>query len=104
MTVTARPLRVAVYARVSTRDKEQAPELQLQPLRKDAVARGRQPAEDVDRVAAGDLARRTAWARLLADARRRRGDHVLTRRGAAPPAAGRRRGGVSALSVPRLRR
>jgi DNA invertase Pin-like site-specific DNA recombinase len=71
------PLRVALYARVSTRDKDQDPELQLHPLREYAAARGWLPTEYVDRAAAGDLAGRRAWARLLADARRRRVDHVL---------------------------
>jgi putative DNA-invertase from lambdoid prophage Rac len=75
--ITTRPLRVALYGRVSTRDKAQDPELQLVPLREYAVARGWQIAEYVDHAAAGDLAGRTAWARLLEDARRRRVDHVL---------------------------
>ena len=72
-----RPLRVALYARVSTRDKDQDPELQLHPLREYAAARGWLPTEYVDRAAAGDLAGRRAWTRLLADARRRRLDRVL---------------------------
>jgi DNA invertase Pin-like site-specific DNA recombinase len=77
MDVARRPLRVALYARVSTRDKDQDPELQLHPLREYAAARGWLPAEYVDRAAAGDLAGRRAWTRLLAAARRRRLDHVL---------------------------
>lgn len=74
---TQRPLRVGLYARVSTRDKDQDPELQLQPMREYAVARGWEPTEYVDRAAAGDLAGRTAWAQLLEAIRRRRVDHVL---------------------------
>ena len=77
MDVAPRPLRVALYARVSTRDKDQDPELQLHPLREYAAARGWRPTEYVDRAPAGDLAGRTAWARLLADVRRRRVDLVL---------------------------
>jgi DNA invertase Pin-like site-specific DNA recombinase len=76
-TARPRPLRVALYARVSTRDKEQDPELQLHPMREYAAARGWQATEYVDHTPAGDLAGRTAWARLLEDARRRRLDRVL---------------------------
>jgi DNA invertase Pin-like site-specific DNA recombinase len=75
--VTTRPVRVALYGRVSTRDKEQDPQLQLVPMREYATARGWDVAEYVDQASAGDLAGRTAWARLLEDARRRRIDHVL---------------------------
>ena len=70
-------MRVALYARVSTRDKDQDPEVQLHPLRAYAAARGWRPTEYVDHAPAGDLAGRAAWARLLEDARRRRIDHVL---------------------------
>ena len=70
--------RVALYARVSTRDKDQDPELQLRPMREYAVARGWTVTEYVDHAAAADLRRRTAWARLLDDARHRRVDHILT--------------------------
>ena len=69
--------RVALYARVSTRDKEQDPELQLVPLREYLAARGWQATEYVDQAAAGDLAHRTAWARLLADATQRKVDLVM---------------------------
>lgn len=68
---------MALYARVSTRDKDQDPELQLHPLREYAAARGWPATGYVDRAAAGDLAGRAAWARLLEDVRRRRLDHVL---------------------------
>jgi len=71
------PVRVALYARVSTRDKDQDPELQLDPLRAYVAARGWTAAEYVDQAPAGDLARRTAWRRLLDDAQRRRVDRVL---------------------------
>lgn len=72
-----RPLRVALYARVSTRDKDQDPELQLEPLRAYAAARGWSAVTYVDRAPAGDLAHRTAWRALLADVDRRQVDLVL---------------------------
>jgi DNA invertase Pin-like site-specific DNA recombinase len=68
---------VALYARVSTRDTEQDPPLQLVPMREYAAARAWESTEYVDHASAGDLAGRTAWARLREDARRRRLDHVL---------------------------
>ncbi len=74
---TGRPLRVALYARVSTRDKDQDPELQLVPLREYVASRGWVATEYVDQASAADLVRRTAWHRLLEDARRRRVDRVL---------------------------
>lgn len=72
-----RPVRVALYARVSTRDKDQDPELQLAAMREYAAARAWQMAEYVDTAAAGDLVHRTAWACLLGDVARRRTDRVL---------------------------
>ena len=71
------PVRVALYARVSTRDKDQDPELQLEPLRAYVAARGWEAVKYVDQAPAGDLARRTAWRRLLDDVQRRRVDRVL---------------------------
>ncbi|MGO8686635.1 MAG: recombinase family protein [Candidatus Dormibacteria bacterium] len=68
---------MALYARVSTRDKDQDPEVQLVPLREHAVVRGWQAVEYVDHASAADMAGRTAWARLIEDARRRRVDLVL---------------------------
>ncbi|MGD0408864.1 MAG: recombinase family protein [Candidatus Limnocylindrales bacterium] len=75
--IAPRPPRVALYARVSTRDKDQDPELQLEALRAYVAARGWEAIEYVDTAAAGDLAHRTAWARLLGDVGRRRVDQVL---------------------------
>ncbi|MGC8635255.1 MAG: recombinase family protein, partial [Candidatus Limnocylindrales bacterium] len=72
-----RPLRVALYARVSTRDKDQDPELQLDALRAYVAARGWVAVDYVDQAAAGDLAHRTRWARLLADVAQRKVDRVL---------------------------
>lgn len=73
----ARPLRVALYARVSTRDKDQDPELQLAPMRQYAAAREWSITEYVDRASAANMRGRQAWARLLDDVRHRRVDHVL---------------------------
>ena len=72
-----RPVRAALYARVSTRDKDQDPELQLAVMREYVEARGWAAIEYADAAAAGDLVHRTGWARLLDDARRRRIDRVL---------------------------
>lgn len=72
-----RPIRVGLYARVSTRDKDQDPELQLEAMRDYARTRGWGGVEYVDTAAAGDLAHRTAWARLLTDAAQRRIDRVF---------------------------
>jgi len=60
-------MRIAVYARVSTRDKEQNPETQLRPLRehlaglKGITALG----EFVDKASADDLRGRREWRGLL---------------------------------------
>jgi len=75
-----RPLRVGLYARVSTRDRDQNPAVQLDMLREYVVARGWVATEYVDLAPAGDLARRTAWARLLTDARQHRLDRVIVLR------------------------
>jgi len=69
--------RVALYARVSTRDKDQDPEVQLVPLREYVAARGWEAVEYVDYAPAGDLAHRTAWRSLLADGARRRFDLLI---------------------------
>ena len=70
--------RVALYARVSTRDRLQNPEVQLAPLREYATKRGWRVVEYVDEASAADLVGRTEWARLLSDVRKRKVDHVLT--------------------------
>lgn len=74
---SGRPIRVALYARVSTRDKDQDPELQLVPLREYMASRGWVASEYIDEASAADLHRRTAWRQLMEDARRRRIDRVL---------------------------
>ena len=71
-------MRVAIYARVSTHDKEQEPETQLQPLREFCRAQGWEIAgEYVDRASATDLRGRTAWRRLMDDSAKRRVDTIL---------------------------
>lgn len=72
-----RPVRAALYARVSTREKDQDPELQLAPMRAYAVARGWDATLYVDRASAADMVGRSAWARLVDDARLRKADVVL---------------------------
>lgn len=68
---------VALYARVSTRDKNQDPELQLAPMRQFVQARGWKATEFVDHASASDHAGRKQWTRLLSDARQRRIDLVM---------------------------
>ena len=71
-------MRVAVYARVSTADKDQNPETQLLPLREFCEAQAWDVAgEFVDRAPASDQLRRTAWRKLLDDAAKRKVDLLL---------------------------
>ncbi len=72
-------MRVAVYARVSTKDKEQNPETQLRQLREhmaglDAV---HLVGEFVDKASADDLRGRRRWRELLELARRRQVDLIV---------------------------
>src|SRR5579859_6870653 len=71
------PMRVGLYARVSTRDKDQDPEVQLVSMREYAIARNWTASEYVDHASAADMSGRKAWARLLDDVRARRVDLVL---------------------------
>ena len=71
-------MKVALYARVSTVDKDQDPETQLMALRDYCAAQGLEIGEEyVDHASARDLAHRTAWTRLLDDAARHRFKCVL---------------------------
>ena len=71
-------MKVAVYARVSTSDKEQDPETQLLPLREFAEAPGWEVYRTyVDMAPATDLAHRYAWRELLDGADKRRFTIVL---------------------------
>ena len=57
---------VALYARVSTSDKDQDPETQIQPLREHCETHGwTVSGEYIDTAPASDLRRRTAWRELL---------------------------------------
>lgn len=72
-------MRVALYARVSTRDKDQNPETQLLRLRD--FVKGHpdwhMTREYVDVASANDALHRTAWRQLNDDAIRHRFDAVL---------------------------
>ena len=73
--------RVAVYARVSTKNNNQDPETQLLALREYAKARGFEPIDEyVDVGISGSKEKRPALDRLMKDARRRRFDAVLVAR------------------------
>ena len=66
-------MKVALYARVSTIDKDQDPETQLMALREFAEAKGWETHQEyVDRASASDLYHRVQWRRLLDDAARKR--------------------------------
>ena len=66
-------MKVALYARVSTVDKDQDPETQLMALRDYCRAQGWEVSKEyVDTASARDLAHRTAWRDLLDDCAKRR--------------------------------
>ena len=71
-------MRVGIYGRVSTSDKEQDPETQLMPLRDFVRAQDWTIyREYVDQAPATDLLHRVEWRQLLDDASRRKFDLVL---------------------------
>ena len=71
-------MKVALYARVSTTDKEQDPETQLLPMREFVQAQGWQTySEYVDHAPATDITHRNQWRQLLDDASRHRFDVLL---------------------------
>jgi DNA invertase Pin-like site-specific DNA recombinase len=71
-------MKVALYARVSTSDKDQDPLTQLLPLRDFCTAQGWEVyREYVDQAPANDLAHRTQWRQLLDHAAKRRFSVVL---------------------------
>ncbi len=71
-------MRTAIYARVSTADKDQNPETQLLPLREFCQAQGWTIAgEFTDHASATDLRGRTAWRELLDLAAKRHVDVFL---------------------------
>ena len=70
--------KVAIYARVSTSDKDQDPETQLLPLREFVDNQGWEIYRVyADMASANDLAHRYAWRELLDDASKRRFDLLL---------------------------
>ena len=70
--MTSERSRVALYARVSTSDGSQNPEVQLDRLRAWALEHGHDDAEEYVDEASGASDQRPAWKRLEADWRRRR--------------------------------
>ncbi|HLY24366.1 MAG TPA: recombinase family protein [bacterium] len=71
-------MRVGIYARVSTHDKNQAPETQLVPMRDYVKAQGWSVVgEFVDKTSALDLRGREHWRELLSLAARRKLDVIL---------------------------
>ncbi len=71
-------MKVALYARVSTSDKDQNPTTQLLPLREFVKAQGWETfLEYVDQAPATDMLHRVEWRNLLDDASKRRFDLLL---------------------------
>lgn len=71
-------MKVAIYARISTSDKDQDLNTQFLPLREFIKAQAWElHREYQDQVSATDLAHRTGWMRLLEDASKRRFDLLL---------------------------
>jgi len=71
-------MKVAIYARVSTVDKNQDPETQLIHLRDYCTAQGWEVyREYVDKASAVDIVHRTAWRELLDDAAKHKFKDVL---------------------------
>jgi len=71
-------VKVSLYGRVSTADKDQDPMTQLLPLREFAAAQDWEIfSEYVDHAPATDLLHRTAWRGLLDDASKKRFDLLL---------------------------
>jgi DNA invertase Pin-like site-specific DNA recombinase len=69
--------RIALYARVSTNDRDQNPETQLMALRQWVQDGDATVTEWIDQASAVDLVHRTAWRELLDACRRRQVDQVV---------------------------
>src|SRR5438045_506402 len=72
-----KPIRVAIYCRVSTSNGHQDPEMQARELREYCERRGFQIAEEYADTVSGSKDSRPALNRLMADAARRHFDVVL---------------------------
>jgi DNA invertase Pin-like site-specific DNA recombinase len=73
-----RPLRVGIYRRVSTADKDQDPKTQLMPLREFVSAQGCKIYQEyIDIAPATNLHHRVQWRQLLEDASKRKLDLLL---------------------------
>ena len=71
-------MKIALYARCSTRDKGQNPEMQLEPMRKYCASiQWEVYQEYIDMISAGDLLNRIAWTRLMKDASLHKFDILL---------------------------
>jgi DNA invertase Pin-like site-specific DNA recombinase len=71
-------MKLALYARVSTRDKGQNPEIQLEPMRKYCQASGWDVYQEyTDKASAADLTRRKEWSKLMTDAAHHKFDILL---------------------------
>lgn len=71
-------MKVALYARVSTDDKGQDTDVQLNALREFCRIQGYEIAgEYTDQASAADYIRRTSWARMMADASLHKFDAVM---------------------------
>lgn len=71
-------MKAALYARVSTRDKEQNPEVQLAQLREYCKSMSWEIYKEyVDEASAADLVRRVAWYQLMKEAATHRFDILL---------------------------
>ena len=70
-------MNAAIYARVSTADKNQNPEVQLDKLRKYCHDMSWEYVEYVDQASAADFIKRVAWSRLMKDAAQKKFDVVL---------------------------
>lgn len=71
-------MKVALYARVSTMDKDQNPEVQLTQLRDHCQRIGAEVYKEyIDHASAVDYLHRTAWTQMMKDASTRRFDALL---------------------------
>jgi len=71
-------MKIALYARCSTRDKGQNPEMQLDPMREYCASMQWEVYQEyVDMVSAGDLLNRTSWMQLMKDASLHKFDVLL---------------------------